>query len=217
MELKTRKMRYILISNGDFESETARKIDWDSSVKVCVDGGARHFKELGIDPDVIIGDLDSADQETVEYFKNRGVEVLKHPSKKDKTDTEIAVEYAVENGATEILLLGSTGSRVDHMMGNINLLHKLKTQYILGKMIDSVNEISIISGDWELERDESYKYISLIPYGGEVKGVTLRGFEYELTERDFSASDILGISNEMNREKAHISIGSGEMLLIKSK
>lgn len=210
-------MRYILISNGDFAAETAGKIDWNESVKICVDGGARHFKELGIDPDMIIGDLDSADRDTVDYFRDRGVEVLRHPSKKDKTDTEIAVEYALESGASEILLLGSTGSRVDHMMGNINLLHRLKAQNILGKMVDAENEISIISGEYELEMDENYKYISLIPYGGEVKAVTLRGFEYELTERDFSVSDTLGISNEIAGGRAHISIGSGEMMLIKSR
>lgn len=217
MELKNKDMRYILISNGDFAAETAEKIDWNGSRKICVDGGIRHFKELGIDPDTIIGDLDSADREFVEYFKSRGAEVLKYPSKKDKTDTEIAVEYAAESGASEILLLGSTGSRIDHMMGNISLLHRLKARNIEAKIVDEGNEIRIISGKCEMKRDGNYRYVSLIPYGGEVNGVTLRGFEYELTGHDFSASDTLGISNEIAGEKAYISIDSGEMMLIRSR
>lgn len=210
-------MKYILISNGDFDSETIRKIDWNGAIKVCVDGGIRHFKAIGTDPDIVIGDLDSADRETVELFENRGVEILRYPSKKDKTDTEIALEYSIENGASEIVLLGSTGSRVDHMLGNINLLHRLKALNIEASIVDRDNEIRMISGEYEFERDDDYSYISLIPYGGEVRGVSLSGFEYELTNRDFSVSDTIGISNEMSGSTARITIVKGDMLLIKSK
>jgi thiamine pyrophosphokinase len=210
-------MRYILISNGDFDKRTAEKIDWSCSKKVCVDGGIRHFYRLGIEPDVIIGDLDSADSETLEYYRSRGVEIVQYPTKKDETDTEIAVEYGLERGADEFLLLGATGSRMDHTLGCISLLYRLRIQGVDAKVIDLDNEISIVSGEHELDRGEDYRYVSLIPYGGDVKGVTLRGFEYGLTERDFSVSDTIGISNEIKDSKAKIKIDSGYMVLLRSR
>lgn len=210
-------MKYILISNGDFDKKTADRISWDGCRKVCVDGGIRHFYGLKLDPDIIIGDLDSADGEMLDYYKSRGIEVLQYPSKKDKTDTEIAIEYGIERGADEFVFLGATGSRMDHTLGSISLLYRLKIQGIDGKVIDLDNEISIISGESEIERDENYKYVSLIPYGGYVKGVTLRGFEYELTERDFSVSDTIGISNEIKDRTAKIKIDSGHMVLVRSR
>jgi thiamine pyrophosphokinase len=210
-------MKYIIISNGSFDSRVADEIEWQEYGKICVDGGIRHFYSLGITPDIIIGDLDSADPEMIEHFRLKGVKILEYPCKKDKTDTEIAVEYAIESGAKEILFLGLTGSRIDHMLGGISLIYRLRRQGINCSIVDYNNEISIIEGKTEVCKSDYYDYISLLPYGGDAKSVSLKGFAYDLVKRDFFVGETLGISNEIKLGKASIDIGEGYMVLIKAK
>ena len=109
-------MRAVIIGNGDIKDYKyiKSKISADDFV-ICADGGLRHIENLDIKADVAIGDFDSADidEEITHYV---------FPVDKDYTDGELAVNYAVENGYDDILLIAMTGQRLDHTLSNFFLL-----------------------------------------------------------------------------------------------
>ena len=147
-------MRAIIISNGNFNIKTLEKIRNSSDMIICADGGANYLYESDILPDMIVGDLDSVREDALLYYKKSDVLFHQFPSKKDNTDTELAVDFAVDAGACEIVLLGSTGSRLDHTLANIMLLLKLFKKGIKAKVIDENNEIYIVDSIIKLEKEK---------------------------------------------------------------
>ncbi len=92
-----------------------------SCTTVAADGGVRFFKKNNLKPDILIGDFDSAPKLSVEYLKE--IEVIRYPSRKDKTDSQLALELAMERGAKDIEICGAVSdSEIDHSLANIFLL-----------------------------------------------------------------------------------------------
>lgn len=209
-------LRGIIISSGDLDIEILKKVKLISDIIICADGGTNHLYKAGILPDMIVGDLDSIDQQVLDYYKNKQISIYKFPKDKDKTDTEIAIDYALDKGVSEIIFLGVTGSRLDHTIGNIMLLYRLLKQNIKAKIIDAHNEIYVIDDKLELEKEES-TYVSIIPMFGDIKEVTLKGFKYETDKMEFKSEHTLGISNEIEKEKGQININGGTCLVVKSR
>ena len=90
---------------------------------VAVDGGLEAAKELDIIPDVIVGDFDTVHPEILAYYRKMEHIVWEvHQPEKDDTDTELAIKRALAMNCSHITLLGATGGRLDHMIGNIHLL-----------------------------------------------------------------------------------------------
>ena len=115
-------MNTFIICNGDITDYKYCKnlINKDDFI-ICADGGTRHAYNMKIMPNLIIGDLDSSQIFYIEYFRNLGVEIIKYPVDKDKTDTHICVLHALEF-SNSIILIGALGSRLDHSLANISLL-----------------------------------------------------------------------------------------------
>lgn len=210
-------MKILIISNGTIENKDIliNALD-EADYVICADGGAKYFYDLDKNPDIIVGDLDSIDDKTLSIMKEKNIEFHRFPKKKDKTDTELAMDYAVEMGGREITLLGAIGTRLDHTLGNIMLLRKLLKKGIKARIINSQNEIYIMKDSLSLKGTEN-DYISLIPLTEVVKGVTLRGFEYETTNKDFVMDSSLGISNKIVKGKGEIEIKEGVCLVIKAR
>ena len=111
-------MRAVIICGGDIGNyERAAAHTKDNDMIICADSGYAHAKKMHITPDVVLGDFDS-------YKKDDVIcdDIKVYPMKKDFTDSEIAADYAIKNGADEILFLASTGGRLDHTLANIYLL-----------------------------------------------------------------------------------------------
>lgn len=210
-------MKILIISNGTIEDKSilVNAID-EADYIICADGGAKYFIDLDTYPDIIVGDLDSIDEKTLSKMKRKNIKFYKFPEKKDKTDTELAIDYAVEIGGKEITLLGAIGTRLDHTLGNIMLLKKLLKKGIKSKIINAHNEIYITKDYLSLEGTEK-DYISLIPLTEVVRGVTLKGFEYETTNKDFMMDSSFGISNKIINGKGEIEIKEGICLIIKAR
>lgn len=119
----------------------------DNPYIICADGGADHMLEFyrisGVLPDILLGDFDSVSKDAYEFFLSKGVNKLKYPEKKDMTDSHIAVEYAINLGFEYIRLLGATGTRLDHSLGNIMMMKKYYSQGINFLMADGNYEACI--------------------------------------------------------------------------
>lgn len=183
---------------------------------ICVDGGAKYLRNLGIVPDVLVGDLDSISNEDLEYFKSLNIEIIKYPTQKDMTDAEIAVDYAVDKGFTEIIIIGGIGTRLDHSLANILLVKKLLDKGIKGILVNENNEITMIKDIIEIEREKDVK-VSLLPLTGVVEGITTKGLFYPLKGEDIEMGSSRGVSNEFKDDVAEVSIKNGILMVIKSK
>ena len=215
-------MKTGIISGGkiqrDFALSYLREKKFDQLI--AVDNGLRFFYENDLTPTYIVGDFDTAAPELVEYYRTRtNIPIRTYNPVKDSTDSQIAIELALELGSSEIHILGGTGTRLDHVLGNIQSLMLAKKQGVPCILADEYNRIRLIDGVTRLKKEDQYgKYVSLLPLTTEVTGVTLRGFKYELTDYTFTSTGSagLGVSNEITGENAEIHVGTGIFILIES-
>ena len=213
-------MKVLVVSGGTIYEEWAadmlRHLSFDRLI--AMEKGALFCLAQGVRPDLVVGDFDTAGEEGYEAVIREGIPVERHPSAKDATDTELAVELAVNAGATQVILLCATGSRLDHVLGNIAMLSRLRGLGIDAEILDPHNRIRLVlPGTFSFTEEEMHgKYLSLIPYGGPVCGVTLRGFRFPGENLELPVDSSLGISNELTEKEGTVSFKKGQLLMIVS-
>jgi len=206
-----------IISGGtinDPEFLRHKIVEAQNPVIICADGAARYLRVLDILPAFIIGDMDSIDTDTLEYFYRKGSTILRHPGEKDETDTELALEYAIKLRPRTIYIFGALGGRIDHTLANISLLIMGDKAGVRTIIIDETCELFIVSRSVIIE-GQTGQTVSLLPLSSEVTGITLEGFEYPLSDAVMECGKPYGISNRMISEKGMISIQSGYLLVIR--
>jgi thiamine pyrophosphokinase len=186
---------------------------------IAAESGMNFLHRNRIVPDVIAGDFDSAKAESVAYYQGlNDVQVIKLNPMKDDTDTEFVIREAIRRGATEITVLGATGSRLDHVLANVNLLGVGLEEKVKIELVDRHNRIRMISDSLDIMKDEQFgSYVSVLPVKGDAKGVTLEGMKYPLENADVASFSSLGVSNEIVEEIAKISLQQGVLLVIESR
>lgn len=210
-------MKAVIISGGKAPSDILLKSEIeDSDIIICADSGADCLYSNKIVPNYLIGDFDSINLEVLEYFKNSSCEIIKYPSKKDFTDTFLAVEKAIQLNASEIVLLGCTGSRIDHFMGNINILNYCLNNNIKSTLKDD-NNVVFLKGQSFILKKGGYKYFSLLAFNDTIHGLTLNNAKYKLDNYNLTIGDSLTISNEFIYESSNVKFNSGTMVVILSK
>jgi thiamine pyrophosphokinase len=178
---------------------------------IAADSGAAIAVSLGMIPDFVIGDLDSIDEKTVFLLNREGTKFEKHPGEKDATDTELAIDFAVKNGATTITILGGTsGNRIDHILANVFL----STQYTV--------PIYFIDGDstmWLGKRPEEKikgspgDILSLIPLTN-IDEITSTGLQYVLESETLYRGKSRSVSNMLSGPIATVKWEKGELFFV---
>lgn len=213
------KPKIALFAGGTLEEAfTLSFLDkWQPDKVIAVDRGLLFLHEHGIEPDLIVGDFDSLPEGILEPYEDL-VPVRKFIPEKDATDTEIGVRAALEMGAGQIALLGTTGSRIDHVLGNIQVLAIALQQGVYAFMQDSNNRISLLNKGRTLRKEQMFgDYISFLPLTTEVSALTLQGFRYPLEQYTLTSDNSLGVSNEVTQEEAIISLHEGILIMIESR
>ena len=191
-------MRAVIIGNGDIRNyEYIKSRLNDDDFIVCADGGIRHTKHLGVKADVAVGDFDSSE-------KCDDITTYVYPTQKDYTDGELAIDYALRNGYSEILLIGMTGSRLDHTFTNIFQL--VKDERIT--LIDDDNEIYLLKSS-QTFKGKKGKTLSIIPVYGDLKGVSANGLFYPLSCDTLYFGQGRGNSNIITEDICTVSVKSG--------
>ena len=210
-------MKALLVSGGSIESiKLLKEIAKDMDFIICADGGTDYCIKANLIPNIIIGDLDSISKKGLNFIEENNISIVKFPVKKDNTDTELAIDYLIEKGFIDITLLGAIGSRMDHSLGNILLLKKLKDKNIKGKIIDHHNIIYLVDNKLKVKSRANF-YVSIIPITDNGIEVSLKGFEYPLFEAKLEFGSTLGISNSVSENYGFIEIHNGMALVIISK
>lgn len=214
-------MKFLIVSGGEatdeFVEEVIKKGGFD--VILAADSGMDFLYRTGILPDIIVGDFDSVDPKVLDFFReHEHIDICALNPEKDDTDTEFAIREAIRRGADEITIIGGTGTRLDHVLGNICLLGIGLEEGVRMELLDAHNRIRMTDHSVVLKKKEQYgKYLSLVPYAEQVTGVTLTGLKYTLENFTMGGFNSLGISNEIVAEEATISLTSGRLLVIESR
>lgn len=215
-------MQALIVTGGFVDDEFTldfvkkNKSDWI----IAADSGMEFFYRNQLMPDYLVGDFDSVNREILKYFqqKNPDIEIIHFQPEKDETDTELAVRTAINLGCEKIWLLGATGTRLDHVLGNIHLLGMAMEKNCECIMLDAYNRIRILNHGIRLEKKEQYgDYVSLLPFTSKVTDLTLTGFKYPLQKYELQCYHSLGVSNEISLEEAEISFEEGILIMVESK
>lgn len=213
-------MKYLIVCGGEIDGDFAERLIMSSGFEVIIaaDRGMDFLYEHKITPDIIVGDFDSVKNEALSYFKEKGMsDIHALNPEKDDTDSECALQIALDHGADHIIIIGATGTRIDHVLGNISLLGKAMSEGKMAELLDTHNRIRMIDNELEIEKNKQYgKYVSIIPVCKNNK-ITLEGFKYPLKDYTFEGFNTLGISNEIVDDIAKITVNEGQYIVIESK
>lgn len=214
-------METLIVTGGNIEKEFLLKTikEREFETIIAVDNGLKALNEININPQHIVGDFDTVKSEILDKYKeDKSIKIHEFNPIKDNTDTDIAIRLAIELNSDEITIIGGIGTRIDHILGNINVLKYALDSNIKCKIIDENNEIQLIDKTTIIKKkDITKKYISLIPLTEKVEHINLKGFKYELKNGTLTIGSSLGISNEISKEEAIIEFDNGILIMINSK
>ncbi|MGL4990387.1 MAG: thiamine diphosphokinase [Sarcina sp.] len=182
--------------------------------KIAVDKGAEVFLDYGLSFDYLVGDLDSLSCNYKSKIKN--IEKFIYPSEKDYVDSEVAIKLVRDIKAQEIIMLGMTGNRLDHTLGNIGLLNRCLKDKIKSYIIDDFSIISLEDKPFILKGRRG-QIISFYAFSNVVEGLTIKNAKYELEDYDLDGFESLCNSNEFLDEDIEVFFKTGKLLVIYSK
>lgn len=207
----------IIIGAGDL---TVGSIPYDpeKDYVIAADGGLMYCQVLELEPDLIIGDFDSLDEEFGEAVKvireNCPEKVTTLPSEKDDTDLLAAVKRGLELGYRRFRLYGANGGRLEHTIANIQTLKFLKEHDAVGYIMDGNGMILLAQNETVSFRDTMEGYVNVFSMNEKAHGVSIRGLKYELDHATLTNAMPLGISNEFIGVQSDITVEDGILLII---
>ncbi len=180
---------------------------------VAADSGANRLRQLGILPHVVIGDLDSLEGDDLFNLKAVGVEFEPHPDREQRTDGDVAIEYALKRGATQIVVVGLFGGpRYDHEVANLYLLTHPRLRQVPAWTVDGWTALTVLNGDGISQahfHGQIGDYVTITAVSETVEGITTVGLKWPLSNATFTRGLNEGTSNELINDRAMIQISKG--------
>lgn len=213
--------RIVIVSGGKVEDDFALSVleSYEKEYIIAVDKGMEFLYRHDIMPSYIVGDFDSVNKEIGDYYRNETqVPIREYVPAKDATDTEIAIRLAMTLGCSEIIILGATGGRIDHLWANVQCLMIPFKAGIDARIMDSQNMIRLIEDEVHLKKEEAFgPYFSVFPLGAEVYGLTIQGAKYPLYNHTLTPYDSLCVSNEFRDDEVVIDFHAGTVILMQTR
>ena len=206
--------RILIFANGELpDIDSARSLVQKDDHIICADGGTRHALALGIQPNLIIGDMDSVEKGVLRKFEGDGVNIELYPQDKNETDLELAINCAIELQPKQIVIVAALGGRLDQTLANIALLTDIRLSTFDVRLDDGVEEIFLCRDQAEVLGRRG-DIVSLIPWQGTVAKVQTKNLKWVLQKETLYPDKTRGISNEMTNNVAYVSIASGLLLIV---
>ena len=201
----------VIVCNGQVNTKFLYSFISENNFLIAVDGGANKLIKTKFEPDLIIGDMDSISKNSLKKYRKS--EIKRFPVEKKEIDLELAIDYCLQKKFKEIIILGAIGSRADMTLTNIFVLNQIP-KTIKAKIVHENQEIYLIPKKKYLIEGIPGEKISLFPIEGKVKGLTLKGFKYELKNFNLKFGLGIGFSNEFKNKKAWITLKDGKLLCV---
>jgi len=212
--------RIVIFANGELpDLDAARDLLGADDYLVAADGGANHLLKMGILPEIVIGDLDSIDEDTLFELTSAEVNIEQYSEDKDETDIELALCYSVELQPASILIVGALGGRLDQTLANLSILTNPTLPAIDIRLDDGIEEAffcraSAAKGGQAQVWGRSGDTVSLIPWNSPVEGVATEGLQWPLYGEALYPDKSRGVSNVMLGESASVKIEKGLLLVV---
>lgn len=197
----------LIIGAGSFSLTSFTKIENDYII--AADGGYAHLKNLGLEPDLVLGDFDS-----LGYLPSHP-NISRHKIEKDDTDMMLAVSFALDKGFGQIYIYGGLGGdRLDHSLANIHCLSYIANKGAQGYLIGEGIVATILRGGTITFSEDCRGYISLLSQTEKCEGISISSLKYELENTSLYSGSTLGMSNEFLGKEASVSLEDGSLLII---
>lgn len=199
------------LPNTRLRTGAATGLHWPPGPNDCViaaDGGYRWLEELGRQPNLLIGDMDSLPKLPA------GVQTLRLPVEKDDTDMRAALHHGQKLGYRVFHIYGGTGGRIEHTLANIQCLAELAQQGAQGFLHSASSSITAICADNLYFPPGGSGFVSVFAHGDMAEGVTLQGLQYPLLQATLRNSYPLGVSNAFTGAAASISVEKGTLVVV---
>ncbi len=209
--------RALVFANGDLHDGPAVRQALQQgagALVIAADGGARLALACGLTPHLVVGDMDSLSEEELADLRARGVAIQRVAAEKDETDLELALLAAAERGATWVRVLGAAGGRLDQTLANVLLLTLDALAGRDVRLVAGRQTLWLIGpGDHALDGapDDT---ISLIPLGGDARGVRTEGLRYPLRGETLRFGPARGVSNIIAEAGARVALDEGTLVVV---
>lgn len=186
---------------------------------IGVDSGLSFLYHHQVMPTRIVGDFDSVPPEVIHYYRTETkVPIQEFLPEKDDTDTEIALRLAIDMGVSRLWILGATGTRLDHVLANIQILTIAQEAGVFAYLVDRWNRISLIEKEATLTRETAFgPYFSFFPLGGSIPGFSIQGAKYPLKDYFLSPYESRCVSNEFLEDEVRITFPQGKVILMETR
>ncbi|MBE5802234.1 MAG: thiamine diphosphokinase [Clostridiales bacterium] len=199
-----------IVGAGEFTPRELEPAQGD--LVIAADGGYAFLQRLGIVPDILLGDFDSLGEPPA---LPDGVELIRHPVRKDDTDTGLALAVGYQRGYRDFALYGCGGGRIDHLLANFQSMARYAKAGAAVRLVDEAYLVyALHNGTLTLPPRPVGTLISVFCHGDTARGVTLRGLSYLLDNAELSCDVPLGVSNAYTGESASVTVGEGTLLVI---
>lgn len=181
---------------------------------VAADSGAERAVVLGLSVDVLVGDLDSIGDATLAALQAQGARIERHHPDKDATDLELALAVAAVAGPERIVVVGGHGGRLDHALALPGALGAVATA---GRRVEAWAGAALVQAttDEVVVEARTGEAVSLLAWGGPVRGLTTDGLRWPLADFTLAAGSTRGISNEALSPVATVSLTAGTLLVVR--
>ena len=211
----------VIISGGTIDDKFVLQMlnEIQAEYVIGVDRGVEFLYHHQVMPTHIVGDFDSVRTEVIEFYqKETQVPIRKFRPEKDASDTEIALHLAMEMDAKHVWIFGGTGSRLDHVMANIQILKIAHDLGVKAYLQDANNRISLAEKEIKLCKEDSFgDYFSIFPFGGVVEDISIEGAKYPLSHYRLCPNSSMCVSNELQDDEVKITFPTGTIILMETR
>lgn len=202
--------RALVIANGEPPKKARlQALVREADVVLCADGGANVALKFGVVPDAIIGDIDSIHAETLVKFHK----IPTHRDSDDeRTDLEKAIAWAIKRKYDHITVVGASGKRLDHTIGNLGALAKFYPDAVV-RFVDDFGELTYVGRALTVEAKKG-EMVSLIPLS-RCEGIITDGLRYALNGETLELGVREGTSNVVTASPISVSVKKGHLLLFR--
>lgn len=207
--------RCVIFGGGDITDQRyARNLISPDDYIICADSGYSYCSSMNIVPNLVLGDFDSYRGDVA-----KSCEIIRYDSKKDDTDTMLAVKTAIQRGYRDLLMLGMTGGRLDHTLANIQTVVYAIKQGACATMVDRSCIVTAISDGQSVTIPFKHKFtVSVFAHTDMCSGVYIRNAQYTLEDQIIVNSMPLGVSNSfITNLDVEIGVKKGILVIISNR
>lgn len=199
-----------IIGAGDFTPRELYPAAGD--LVIAADGGYHWMEGLKLTPHILLGDFDSLGEPSA---LPDGVELIRHPVRKDDTDTGLALAVGWQRGYRDFALYGCGGGRIDHLLANFQSMGRYAGMGAKVRLVDpGYTAYAVANSQLELPPSPKGTLVSVFCHGQAARGVTLQGLSYPLQDAVLTCDYPLGVSNAYEAERPMLSVTDGTLLVL---